>query len=216
MPDEINFMDLVVLLRINQDTPLEKLGSALNASIFDASNVAGTLKQKGLIEFRQTYPGPSLITVTEAGQALIKEADTKAAGTLDPLDETVLSQLSGGRRLPIELQNTLNIRPRDLAMRLYKLNKQNFLIYELKNGGVELLLTERGFLTAKTVQMNVPQQAMQADSQDSPVQPKQPEIPPDQNLMQPPKKGIPPRILVMAVLLAVLLLLIYLLATGHT
>ena len=54
------------------------------------------------------------------------------------------------RRVPIELQNTLNIRPKDLALRLYKLSKQNFINYELRNGNVELMLTEQGFLKAKT------------------------------------------------------------------
>ncbi|HUB92547.1 MAG TPA: hypothetical protein VL945_01155 [Candidatus Saccharimonadales bacterium] len=149
MPDEITFMDLASLLKITPNTPLEKLGSALNASIFDASNIAGTLKQKGLIEFTANYPGPNMITITDAGKALIKEADDKSTAASDALDESILTQLSGGKRLPVELQNTLNLRPRDLAMRLYKLNKQNLMIYELKNGGVELLLTEQGFLKAK-------------------------------------------------------------------
>jgi DNA-binding MarR family transcriptional regulator len=149
MTDEITFMDLASLLKITPNTPLEKLGSALNASIFDASNIAGTLKQKGLIEFTANYPGPNSITITDAGKSLIKEADDKSTMPSDALDESILVQLSGGKRLPTELQNTLNIRPRDLAMRLYKLNKQSLMIYELKNGGVELLLTEQGFLRTK-------------------------------------------------------------------
>jgi|GEM_PF-797477 hypothetical protein len=149
MTDEITFMDLAALLKITPNTPLEKLGSALNASIFDASNLAGTLKQKDLISFTTNYPGPNSITITEAGQNLLKEADTKSTMPIDALDESLLVQLSGGKRLPIELQHTLNIRSRDLAMRLYKLNKQNLIIYELKNGGAELLLTEEGFLHAK-------------------------------------------------------------------
>ena len=59
MSDEINFMDLASLLSIGPDTTLERLGSAINASIFDASNMAGTLKQKGLIDFTASYPGPT-------------------------------------------------------------------------------------------------------------------------------------------------------------
>lgn len=150
MADEITFMDLATLLKITPNTPLEKLGTAINASIFDASNMAGTLKQKGLIEFTANYPGPNAITITETGQNLLKEADLKSTTPADALDESLLIQMSGGKRLPIELQNTLSIRPRDLAMRLYKLNKQNLMIYELKNGGVDLLLTEQGFLHAKS------------------------------------------------------------------
>lgn len=149
MTDEITFMDLASLLKITPNTPLEKLGTAINASIFDASNMAGTLKQKGLIEFTANYPGPNSITITQAGQTLIQEAEAKSTAPMDALDESLLAQMSGGKRLPAELQNTLGIRPKDLALRLYKLSKQNLMIYELKNGGVELLLTEQGFLHAK-------------------------------------------------------------------
>ena len=50
--------------------------------------------------------------------------------------------MSGGKRLPVELQNTLNIRSKDLALHIYKLSKQGLLIYELKSGGADLSLTE--------------------------------------------------------------------------
>ena len=149
MPDEPTFMDLVSLLQITPNTPLEKLGSALNSSIFDASNIAGTLKQKGLIEFTAYYPGPNTITITPAGTGLISEANLKSAEPLDHLDTTILQQLSGGKRSPLDLQNTLNLRPKDLALRLYKLYKQGFAIYELKSGTVAIMLTEKGFLNAK-------------------------------------------------------------------
>ena len=59
MADEINFLDLAVITRITPNTPLEKLGGLINSSIFDASNIAGTLKQKSLIEFSANYPGPN-------------------------------------------------------------------------------------------------------------------------------------------------------------
>jgi len=149
MPDEITFIDLACLLRIGQDTTLEKLGSAINASIFDASNIAGALKQKGLIDFTAYYPGPNTITVTDPGKALIAEAEAKSGEKFDNLDDEVLKQLSGGKRMPIDMQNTLNIRPKDLALRIYKLYKQGFVIYELKSGGSEIMLTESGFLKAK-------------------------------------------------------------------
>ncbi len=150
MPDEVTFIDLACLLRLTPDTTLEKFGSAINASIFDASNLAGTLKQKSLIDFSSYYPGPNTIMITEAGKALMAEADAKAATPFDSLDQEVLFQISGGKRIPTELQNSLNIRPKDLALRLYKLFKQGMIIYELKSGGADIQLTESGYLKAKS------------------------------------------------------------------
>ncbi|MGC8479693.1 MAG: hypothetical protein ACP5M9_03430 [Candidatus Micrarchaeia archaeon] len=164
MPDEINFLDLAVLTKIPTNTPLEKLGGLINSSIFDASNIAGTLKQKGLIEFSANYPGPNAMNITEQGTALIKEATDHTNAPFDKLDDSVLSQLSGGKRLPNELQSTLNIRPKDLAFRIFKLNKQGFLTYEIKNGSIELMLTEKGFLKVKA-DTNQPIQQGQVQSQ---------------------------------------------------
>ncbi len=149
MADEINFLDLAVLIRITPNTPLEKLGGLINSSIFDASNIAGTLKQKSLIEFSANYPGPNSMNVTEQGNMLIREANERSADSFDKLDEVILQHLSGGKRFPSELQTTLNLRPKDLAIRLYKESKQGYITYDIKNGNVELILTEKGFLKAK-------------------------------------------------------------------
>ena len=170
MVDEINFMDLASLLSIGPDTTLEKLGSAINASIFDASNMAGTLKQKGLIDFSASYPGPNTVTITEVGKALMAEAESKATSPYDDLDDAILVQVSGGKRLPSDLQSTLNLRPKDLALRIYKLYKQGYLIYELKSGGVAVMLTDSGFLKSKTATPPPPQQ--QAQQQSAVEQPK--------------------------------------------
>ena len=161
MADEeiITFTDLACLLKITPETTLEKFGSTINASIYDAAQISGTLKQKGLIDFTAYYPGPNSMAITDAGKALKDEAEAKSAETLDNLDEEILVQLSGGKRLPLELQSTLNIRPKDLTLRLYKLSKQNYIGYELRNGSVELMLTEQGFLKAKATPAATPQAA---------------------------------------------------------
>ena len=177
MTDEVTFIDLACLLKIGQDTTLEKLGSAINASIFDASNIAGGLKQKGLIDFTAYYPGPNTITVTDVGKALLVEAEAKSAEKYDDLDDTILKQLLGGKRSPVEMQNTINLRPKDLALRIYKLNKQGLIIFELKSGNVDIMLTEVGFLKAKTSTNppSTPQapkpEAQQAPAQQSPYSP---------------------------------------------
>lgn len=148
--EDINFLDLAVLLKITPDTAMEKLGGMINASFFDASFIAGSLKQKGLIEFSNDYPGPNVISISQAGKGLIAEAEAKGAEPFDNLDMGILEQLSTGKRAPAELVESMNLRNKDIALRIYKLFKQNFLIYELKNGNVDLLLTESGFLKIKT------------------------------------------------------------------
>ncbi len=152
MADDINFLDIACLMKISDDTTLERFGSAINASIFDASNIAGTLKQKDLIDFTSIFPGPNSIAVTEKGKAVLSEAEQRAATPFDNLDKSILSQISGGKSVPKDIQSAISLNSRDLAMRLYKLSKQSFLTYELKSGQVEILLTEQGFLKASPQQ----------------------------------------------------------------
>jgi DNA-binding MarR family transcriptional regulator len=167
--EEVNFLDLECLLKIGPDMVLEKLGSAINASFFDASNIAGSLKQKGLIDFTANYPGPNGIVITDAGKNLINEANAKSTEPFDNLDSEIIAQLSGGKRLPNELATALNLRPKDLAMRLYKLTKQEYVSSLLRNGTVELMLTEKGFLQAKST---APAQQVQQMQQQNAAQTK--------------------------------------------
>lgn len=169
--ENINFLDLACLFKIAPDTTLERFGSLINASIFDAANISGSLKQKGLIDFTAYYPGPNNISVTEFGKALKDEAEAKSASVLDELDDEILAQLSGGTRIPVELQSALNLRSRDLALRIYKLSKQNLISYELKNGNVELMLTEQGFFKAKSAKAQaMPPAAPAEGAQQKPMQ----------------------------------------------
>jgi predicted transcriptional regulator len=158
--DDFDFLDLACIIKIAPEAVLEKFGSQINTNFFDASNLAGTLKQKGLVNFTSTFPGPNTIIVTESGKQFIGEAESKSNLPFDPLDADILKQLAGGKRLSKELAPSLNIRPKDLALRIYKLNKQGDIIYELKNGTVELMLTEKGFLKVKEIQ-GVPETPVQ-------------------------------------------------------
>jgi len=159
---DVNFLDLACLLKITSDTTLERFGSTINASVFDAANLSGSLKQKGLVDFTAYYPGPNSISVTDLGKKYKEEAEAGSTSPIDPLDDEILRQLSGGKRMPFELQNTLNIRSKDLALRIYKLYKQNLLSFEMKNGNVELMLTDQGFLKARTLPAVQPPQAAAA------------------------------------------------------
>ncbi len=221
MVDEINFIDLACLLRITPDTTLEKFGSAINGAFFDASNLAGTLKQKSLIDFSSYQIGANTIVVSDAGKALIAEAEAKATEPLDGLDQEILFQISGGKRLPIELQNTLNVRSKDLALHIYKLYKQGLLIYELRSGAVDLQLTESGFIKAKAFapqpkpaampqkpaapNMQAKPQMQQGDAQQTQPEPAHQFNPqPDQQIVIKPKSNMMMYILAVVVVIIIL------------
>ena len=55
-------------------------------------------------------------------------------------------------------------------MRLYKLFKQGYMSYEIKNGNVEILLTEKGFLSTKAADVQAYQQSSQQPSEQANVQ----------------------------------------------
>jgi len=149
MPDEVNFVDLVALTRITPDTFAERFGSLVNSSFFDASNILATLRQKGLIDFTTSFPGQSAVTVTDLGKKVLADAGESARGDFGELDLTILTQLSNGKRSMQDLSGAINVRPNDLALHLYKLGQQQYLMYEFRNGIVTITLTEKGFLQAK-------------------------------------------------------------------
>jgi hypothetical protein len=159
MPDEVNFVDIVSLTRITPDTVAERFGGLINSSFFDASNILATLRQKGLIDFTTSFPGQSAVTVTELGKKVLTDAAESAKGEFGELDLTILTQLSNGKRTMQDLGGAINVRPTDLAMHLYKLGQQKYLMYDFRNGIVTITLTEKGFVQAKA---GMPQPAAQA------------------------------------------------------
>ncbi len=144
MSDEINFLDLITLSRITPDLVVEKFGSKINSSYFDAANILGTLRIKGLIGFSADFPGQNAITVTDVGKALMKEAEDRSKGPFDQIDFAILLQMKSGKRSYVDIGNAVNLRPKDLAMHLYKLGKQQYAVEEIRNGLVEVMLTEKG------------------------------------------------------------------------
>ncbi len=149
MLDNITFVDLVSLTRITPDSTVERFGGLINSSFFDASNILGTLKQKGLVDFITSFPSQSAISVTEQGKQLIAEVQQKSTTPFDTLDMAILVQLSNGKRSLQDLTGGVNVTSKDLATHLYKLSIQQFLSYELRNGNMNITLTEKGFLRVK-------------------------------------------------------------------
>jgi hypothetical protein len=162
MGEDVDFVDLSALKKIQPDTMVEKFGSTINSSFFDASNVLGTLKIKGLVDFTSSIGGQNAITITDEGKKALEEADSRSMEPIDNLDSSILMQLSSGKKSVRELESALNLRPKDLSLRLYKLDEQQFVKADFRNGNLEIVLTEKGFMQAKTpVQQTKPEPAPQ-------------------------------------------------------
>ena len=150
MSDEITFLDLMALTNIKADTVVEKFGGLINSSFFDASNVLGALKIKGLIDFTTTFPGQSAITLTESGKRLIQDAGEKAKLPFDQIDMAILIQLSGGKRSFTDLSGAINLASPDMAMHLYKIAQQQYITPNFRNGMIDLMLTEKGYMAVNS------------------------------------------------------------------
>lgn len=161
MSEEIDFIDLMALKKIQPDTKVEKFGSLINSSFFDASNILGTLKIKDLVDFTNVILGQNSITITDLGKGVIEDANNKASEPIDQLDHTLLVQLSSGKRSLVDISGAVNIRPKDLAMHLYKLENQEYITSSFRNGNLDLLLTEKGFAQSKAEAPQPPEPQIQ-------------------------------------------------------
>lgn len=159
MTDEVNLLDLVALSRITPDLVVEKFGGKINSSFFDGSNILGSLRLKNLVDFTANFPVQSTITVTETGKQLLADAAEKAKLPFDQVDLAIITQLQSGKRTYMELGSSLNLRPKDLAFHIYKLGEQQYVAYDIRNGNIEIMLTEKGLMQAKTGMPQVPGQA---------------------------------------------------------
>lgn len=184
--EELTFLDLVILQRIEPDTVIEKFGTKINSSFFDAANILGTLKQKGYIDFKTTYPGPSAVEVTQSGARMLEIADEKSKEDVDDLDVAILGKMADGHRDFVAINSEINVRSSDLAMHLHKLVKKDLASYNLKSGRVELSLSEEGFKRAgKRVKEETKEEVLVVPEkfEEGPVQPK-PEVKLDKATMR--------------------------------
>ncbi|MFH1095731.1 MAG: hypothetical protein V1728_05945 [Candidatus Micrarchaeota archaeon] len=145
MEEEINYLDLLILKKIDAESSVERFGSHINTSFFETANLLGGMKIKGLIEIQTAIGGQSPITITGYGTDIIAEAERKYAEPLDTLDRAILHTLAGGVRDLQGLSSVINIRPKDLAFHLYKLRAGNYIEHEVRSAKVSFLLTEKGF-----------------------------------------------------------------------
>ena len=148
--DELTFQDLALLEKISENTVVDgqgasSLGSRINSSFFDAANMLGTLKQKGLIEFKSQFPSATEVEITTKGRNLMAEADERAKQEMDKIDEVILSQIANGYKEPKHIRDKLNLRETDLAFHLKRISAQNFASYVFRSGRIEFSLTDQGF-----------------------------------------------------------------------
>ena len=96
MSEEINYLDLIILRKIDAESSIEKFGTQINTSYFETANLLGTMKIKGLLDIQSSIGGQSPILITGDGRDLLSEAVRKAAEPPDTLDQAILHALAGG------------------------------------------------------------------------------------------------------------------------
>ncbi len=146
--DELTFQDLALLEKIGEDTVLEKFGPRINSAFFDAANMLGTLKQKGFIDFKSSYPGPTEVFLTEKGKGVMALARERGVQELDQLDEMILKKIADGFKEPRHIQEKINLRSSDLAFHLNRVVVQNYASYAFRSGRIEFSLTDEGYKRA--------------------------------------------------------------------
>ncbi|MDD5317270.1 MAG: hypothetical protein PHF51_00900 [Candidatus ainarchaeum sp.] len=142
--DELTYADLAVLGQIDENTTVDNLGPKINSSFFDAANIAGTLKLKGYVELAPSLSATA-VTITEKGKSVLKLANEKGAQDLDALDEAILRSIANGYKDPRHLEDKLNVRGSDVAFHIHRVVMQDYASAVIRNGRIELSLTEEGY-----------------------------------------------------------------------
>jgi len=63
MGEELTYLDLLVLRKIDSDSSVEKFGQQINTSFFETANVLGTMKIKGFVDIQSSIGGQSPLVV---------------------------------------------------------------------------------------------------------------------------------------------------------
>jgi predicted transcriptional regulator len=149
MANDINYLDLLILKKLEPDSTVEKFGPIINTSFFETANILGSMKIKGLIDIQASIGGLSPIIVLPKAKDIISLAISKASEPLDPLDYEILKNIKRGTKELIALEKRINLASFDLALRLYKLKSNGYIVDQVQSAKVFFSLTEKGFLLAK-------------------------------------------------------------------
>ena len=142
--DQLDFIDLIILEKLEKSATLEGFGGQLNSSFFETAALLGNLQVKKLIEIKSAI-GRSTASRTKLGSELLLHAISEGDEPLDELDHTILKSLAAGANTFQRVKEDINLSSKDAAIRLYKLVRKNYADYEIRNAKLTLSLTEGGF-----------------------------------------------------------------------
>jgi len=145
MNEDINFMDVVLISRIDNETTLENYGGRVNTSFFESANLLGTLKVKGLVYFEQSIGGQSPVKLTEKAITILNLLKERSEEKVSQLDLVILKTIMKGATNHVKIENQLNVASFDIALHLYKIYIKGFIDYTLRNAKLIIRLTEKGF-----------------------------------------------------------------------
>jgi hypothetical protein len=144
LPKDLTILDLVVLEKVEKDSVMDSFGGKLYSSFFDTAALMGTLQVKKLIQINSSI-GRSIVNRTEYGEHVLLSAQERSNEPLDGLDHAILKAVASGARTFEAVRAELNIRSDDLALHIFRLVKQGYSDYEIRNAKLGLNLTENGF-----------------------------------------------------------------------
>jgi DNA-binding MarR family transcriptional regulator len=143
LDEGINFLDIVVLENIKEESTIQEFSSLLNSPFFSVASYFGSLKIKNLVDIKSEI-GRSTVSITGYGNEILKNVKERVEEPLDELDYVLLRTLATTSDYD-ELLKKLNIFPTDVSIHLYKLLNQGFITYTVNELKVKINLTEKGF-----------------------------------------------------------------------
>lgn len=141
--NDLEFIDVIVLKKIDADSTVESFGSRLGG-IFEAANILGGIKLKGYIDIHSII-GNSPVIITDKGNSLLHDLDVHARTPITKIDKAVLDSIKKSFKEPGQISRMLNINSRDIAYSLNKLWVKNLINVSSHNGKVDITLTVQGF-----------------------------------------------------------------------
>jgi len=144
LPKDLTILDLVVLEKVEKDSVMDSFGGKLYSSFFDTASLMGTLQVKKLIQINSSI-GRSIVNRTEYGEHVLLSAQERADEPLDGLDHAILKAIASGARSFEAVRAELNIRNDDLSIHMFRIMRQGYADYEVRNAKLALNLTENGF-----------------------------------------------------------------------